>query len=177
MKMKHIVTLGIALIFSTACLVSKSRSDKKIIGHLAPSFKASALYPDGTVKDFNLSDHAGKNIILYFYPKDGSKCCTMQAKQFRDAIKTFESKNILIVGISSDTIKTHQKFQEEYSLPFLLVSDAQNNYAISKMYHANGWFGFAQRKTFLINTQGTVFKIFEKIDIENQISDILQCFK
>lgn len=177
MKMKYIATLGIAIIFSTACLISKSTSDKKLINHPAPLFKAPALYPDGTVKDFNISDHAGKNIILYFYPKDGSKCCTIQAKQFRDAIKTFESKNILIVGISSDSIKTHQKFQEEYSLPFPLVSDVQNNYAISKMYNAHGWFGFAQRKTLLINTQGVIFKIFDKIDIENQISDILKCFK
>ena len=150
-------------------------ASQKLVGKQAPSFKGQAVFPDGTVQDFDLENYEGQNIVLYFYPMDNTPGCTKQAKIFRDNIKKMNAQGIMIVGISYDSIKSHKAFQDKHSLPFPLVSDSKNKHAISKKYKASGLIT-SKRKTFLINKKGIIFKVFDKVDIQDQIEDILECF-
>jgi peroxiredoxin Q/BCP len=147
-----------------------------LINKPAPHFKAQAVFPDGSVKNFDLADYQGKKIVLYFYPMDNTAGCTCQAKNFRDNIEKLEAEGITLIGISCDSIKSHLKFQEKHALPYILVSDARSSQAIAKMYGVDTWF-MSKRKTFLIDEHGTLFKKFNKINIEEQINDIIQAFK
>ena len=153
----------------------KIQALQKLVSKPAPIFKGQALFPDGTISEFNLRDYIGKNIVLYFYPMDSSPNCSIQAKIFRDNIGKLQAKNILVVGVSPDSIKSHKKFQKKLALPYPLVSDATKSHLISKKYNAAG-FLFGKRKTFLINTKGIIFKEFDEVNINNQIDDILQAF-
>ncbi|MBP6869347.1 peroxiredoxin [Candidatus Babeliales bacterium] len=147
----------------------------KLLGKAVPIFKSQAVFPDGSVGLFDLQDYVGKNLIIYFYPMDSSPNCTIQAKKFRDEIGRLNKENIFVVGVSTDSIKSHLKFQKKLALPFPLVSDESHKHAISKMYKTKGWV-FDNRSTFLVNKKGIVFKVFDKVDIKNQIEDILECF-
>ncbi len=147
-----------------------------LIGQQAPDFISQALFPDGSVKEFKLSDYTGKKIVLYFYPADNTPGCSKQAQSFRDGIKQLEEQGIMVVGISCDSIQAHKRFQKKFDLPYILVSDSRLHRNIGKKYPGTISFGFYKRKTFLINEQGIVFKKFDKIKIENQIDDILTAF-
>jgi len=151
------------------------QAKSKLVGKTAPIFKGQAVFPDGSVGLFDLQDYIGKKIVIYFYPMDNSRYCTIQAKKFRDKINELKKQKISVIGISTDSIKSHLNFQKELALPFPLVSDASHKHPISKMYKTNGMF-FGNRKTFLVNENGVVFKEFDKVDIKNQIEDILESF-
>lgn len=142
---------------------------------VAPNFTAQAVFPDGTIKTVSLSDYMGKKIVLYFYPMDNTPGCTIQAKKFRDNIQKLHDAGITILGVSCDSINSHLNFQKKHALPFPLISDSRIKRSISKAYGAAG-FLYSQRKTFLINPEGIIFKTFEKVDIQNQIDDILNSF-
>ena len=97
-------------------------------GMKAPDF--SLLNDEG--QKFSIKDLKGKKVILYFYPKDDTSGCTKEACDFRDSIKVFEKKNAVIIGISKDSVKSHQKFKSKYKLPFTLLSD--ENLDVLKKY-------------------------------------------
>lgn len=145
-------------------------------GEQAPNFKATALLPDGTVQPIELKNYLGKNVVLYFYPMDNSPGCTKKAQLFRDEINNLKKHNIIVIGVSCDSIKSHKKFQAKYNLPYTLVSDSRIKRTLSKMYGAAG-FLYSQRKTFLIDEQGKVIKIFTTMKIEDQLQEILKEFK
>ena len=147
----------------------------KLVGKPAPIFSGQAVYPDGSAGELNLKDYIGKNLVIYFYPMDNSPGCTIQAKKFRDEIGKLEKQGITVIGISSDSIKSHKKFQKALALPYPLVSDVGRKVAISKLYKASG-FLIGKRITYLINEDGIIFKIFDKVDIKHQVNDILQAF-
>ena len=157
------------------CTLIEGKANK-ILKEQAPDFTAKALFPDGSVKDFQLSDYAGKKIVLYFYPADNTPGCSKQAQNFKDGIKQLEKENITLVGISCDSIEAHKRFAKKFDLPYILVSDSRLQRSIGKKYPGTVSFGFYKRKTFLIDQSGTVFKIFNKVNIENQIDDILTAF-
>lgn len=92
------------------------------VGELAPNFTLKAN--DG--KDVQLSDFRGKNVVLYFYPKDMTPGCTTQACDFRDSMSHFEAANTVILGVSPDPVTRHQKFIEKYDLPFILLADEEH---------------------------------------------------
>lgn len=142
----------------------------------APLFTSQAVFPDGSVQELNLADYIGKNLVLYFYPKDHTPGCTLQAKIFRDQMGALKEKDIFVIGISSDPIKSHIHFQKDFALPYPLVSDASSKGTICKAYNTQG-FIINQRKTFLINKQSVIFKIFDNVNIKTQITDILQAFE
>lgn len=150
------------------------QASQKLVGKIAPSFTGKAVFPDGSVQEFDMKNYPHQNMVLYFYPMDNTPGCTKQAKKFRDDIAVLQDNNIMVVGISYDSIASHLAFQKKYMLPYPLLSDS--NHRISKMYKTAGYFS-STRTTFLINQQGIIFKVFDKVDIKNQIHDILDAFK
>jgi peroxiredoxin Q/BCP len=132
----------------------------------APNFTLQA--DDG--KGVSLSDYRGKKVVLYFYPKDDTPGCTTEAKAFRDSIDEFTSEDIVILGVSKDSIQSHQKFKKKYELPFTLLSDPEGKvlklYDVWKKKNLYGrTFMGTERSTFLINEKGIVKKIHRKVKV------------
>jgi peroxiredoxin Q/BCP len=144
------------------------------IGDKAPDFQG--LNQDG--KEIKLADFAGKNLILYFYPKDSTPGCTAEACDLRDNHEMWLSKGYVVIGVSPDSQKSHQKFIEKYSLPFDLISDTETK--ILQDYEAWGeksmygkkYMGVL-RKTYVINENGIIENIFEKVDTKAHTKQIL----
>jgi peroxiredoxin Q/BCP len=143
--------------------------------------------PDFTAKDQNgktvsLSGFKGKNVILYFYPKDDTPGCTAEACSFRDNYQSMLSKGFEVMGVSTDDEKSHKKFESKYSLPFTLIADNDKSIVdaygvwVEKNMYGKKYMGTA-RTTFIINAAGTIDKIIDKVDTKNssqQVTDLLQ---
>lgn len=143
-------------------------------GDVAPAFEA-ATSGGGTAK---LADFKGKNVILYFYPKDDTPGCTKEACAFRDHFAAFKKKGAVVLGVSVDPVKAHDKFVEKYKLPFTLLADVDK-----KLVEAYGVWGqktFMGRKylgvhrvTFLIGPDGKIRKIWPKVKPEEHAAEVL----
>lgn len=144
------------------------------VGDKAPDFK---LKTDAG-KTVSLKDFKGKKVILYFYPKDMTSGCTLEACDFRDNIKTFTKKNSVILGVSADSIDSHKKFKEKYELPFVLLSDESkdmiNDYGVwkEKSMYGKKYMGI-ERTTFVIDEKGKIEKIFNKVSVNGHIEELL----
>jgi len=142
------------------------------IGDPAPDF----LLPDQNGDTFYLKEFIGKeNIILFFYPKDETPGCIAEACSFRDSINDFTGYKCKVIGISKDSIKSHEKFAEHYNLPFTLLSD--NNDVVRKLYGVEAaMLGLLPgRKTFLINRLGKITHIFDyKFKAKQHVIDALK---
>lgn len=130
----------------------------------------------------SLSDYKGKNVVLYFYPKDMTPGCTTEACDFRDAYEDFSSLNAVILGVSMDDANKHTKFIEKYGLPFSLLVDADHAVAekygvwvLKKMY-GREYMGI-ERSTFLINEEGIVVAEWRKVKVKNHIEAVLSQLK
>lgn len=116
-----------------------------------------------------LSEYKGQTVVLYFYPKDDTPGCTIQACSYRDSMAEFEKRGIKVFGISKDDVKSHQKFESKYQLNFEILADdghqALNAYGVWKEKNMYGKkvMGVA-RTTFIINKEGIITHIFEKVD-------------
>ncbi|MGC2237953.1 MAG: thioredoxin-dependent thiol peroxidase [Pyrinomonadaceae bacterium] len=142
--------------------------------------------PDFTVKDQNgnelkLSDFRGQKVALYFYPKDDTPGCTKEACSFRDNYSTLTEKGIKVLGVSPDSEKSHQKFISKYELPFTLLADT--DHAIADSYESYGEKKFMGktyngvfRKTFLIDEEGKIKKIFDKVNVDAHADEVLEAF-
>ena len=133
-------------------------------GERAPDFTLQG--DDG--REVSLSDYKGKKVILYFYPKDNTPGCTTEAKEFRDNVNEFERENTVILGVSKDSVKSHQQFKQKHALPFTLLSDPEGKvldlYGVWKKKSLFGrTFMGTERTTFLINEEGVVEKIYRKV--------------
>lgn len=130
-------------------------------------------------KEHKLSDYINKKVILYFYPKDNTPGCSREAQDFKESIKDFTDNNTIIIGISRDSIKSHDKFIEKYDLPFLLLSDEEetvcNLYGVlkEKTMFGKKCFGI-ERSTFLIDENGIIKKIYRKVKVAGHV-DELKC--
>lgn len=148
------------------------------IGDKAPDFKG--LNQDG--KEVKLSDFLGKNLILYFYPKDSTPGCTAEACDLRDNYQMWQSKSYEILGVSPDSQKSHQKFIEKYNLPFDLISDTEKEILIAynawgeKSMYGKKYMGVL-RKTYVINSKGIIENIFEKVKTKEHSNQILNEIK
>ncbi len=133
-------------------------------GEKAPDF---TLLSDDE-KDVSLGDYRGKKVVLYFYPKDGTAGCTQEAIEFRDLAQDFEKEGIIILGVSKDSVKSHQRFKQKHELPFTLLSDPEakvlNRYGVWKEKKLYGrTFMGTERTTFVIDENGTVEKKYRKV--------------
>lgn len=147
-------------------------------GGKAPDFKLKNQNGE-TVK---LSEQKGKKIALYFYPKDDTPGCTKQACSLRDGFSELEKAGITVYGVSMDTEAKHQKFIAKYDLPFDLLID--ENHAIADKYGAYGekkfmgrTFDGILRKTFLIDENGKIKKIFDKVKVSEHADEVLKAFE
>jgi thioredoxin-dependent peroxiredoxin len=156
-------------------------SDAKIQEQqLAPDFTLSAIGSDGIVKDgqVHLQDLRGKNVVLYFYPKDDTPGCTKEACNFRDANHILQQKGVVVLGISADDVESHQKFADKFSLPFPLLADTETTvsqlYGVWKERNMYGRkFMGVNRETFLIDKDGIVRKIWRKVQPEDHANEVL----
>ncbi|MCX5924148.1 MAG: peroxiredoxin [Candidatus Dependentiae bacterium] len=167
---------SLTLLACVAIVTSQIKAKNNVLGKPAPIFKAKAVHPDGSIRDFDLQDYIGSDFILYFYPFDNTPGCTKQAMCFRDSTDRLKEKGLQVIGVSCDAPNTHKRFQKKVGIPYPLVSDTHLGREISTKYGAVGFF-HSKRKTFLINKKGIVFKVFENVDIDNQIEDILSSFE
>jgi peroxiredoxin Q/BCP len=146
-------------------------------GDLAPDFNTR----DASGNPVRLSDFRGQKVVLYFYPKDDTPGCTKEACSFRDAHSTYQDEGIKVLGVSLDDEASHQAFASKYSLPFTLLSDT--DHSVSEAYGVYGeqtwgdkkYMGLA-RKTFLIDEEGRIKKIFDKVNVEQHSSEVLKAF-
>lgn len=144
-------------------------------GMLAPEFSLEANNGE-TVK---LSDFRGKNVILYFYPKDMTPGCTTEACDFRDHYENFQSQNTVILGISPDPASRHVKFVEKYDLPFLLLADPEHQaaeaYDVWKLKKNFGkeYMGI-ERSTFVIDKEGKIAKEWRKVKVKGHVEEALE---
>ncbi len=146
--------------------------------------KANAPAPDITLPDENgvlrsLSEYRGKEVILYFYPKDDTPGCTTEACNFRDDYSAYEKAGVVILGVSADNPASHAKFKQKYHLPFTLLSDENHEvsqkfgvWALKKMM-GREYYGIL-RTTFLISADGIIKKVFENVKPAEHSREILE---
>lgn len=145
------------------------------IGTKAPEFKLE----DKDGNKISMSDFKGKKVVVYFYPKDNTPGCTRQACAFRNAYDGFKKDDVQVIGISKDSIKSHQKFAEKHELPFILLSDpdlvaikAFDVWKEKKMYGKTA-LGVV-RATYVIDENGIIEKVFEKAKPDTNAQEILE---
>ena len=143
-------------------------SDKLRVGQEAPNAEAETY---GGEK-INLNDFIGKKVVaLYFYPKDNTPTCTREACSIRDGSKDFEKLGIQALGVSTDSVKSHENFKKKHDLNFPLLSDKSKD--IIKAYGVKSAFGSARRETFLIDKSGKIRYIWEKVNAANHAHEVL----
>jgi len=143
-------------------------------GQAAPDF----ALPASNGETLKLSDLRGKNVVLYFYPKDNTPGCTTQACGFRDLHNEFEGADTVILGVSPDPLKSHEKFINKFELPFLLLADEEHavceQYGVWKeknMYGKKYW--GVERTTFLIDRDGNIAKVYPKVKVNGHMEQVL----
>lgn len=145
-----------------------------VVGEKAPNF----ILETDEGKQVTLEDYRGKKVVLYFYPKDGTPGCTTEALEFKEISNEFAKEGAVILGISKDSVKSHQKFKEKYQLPFTLLSDPEatvmNVYGVwkEKSLYGKKFMG-TERTTFLIDEKGIVRKIYAKVKPEGHAQTCL----
>ena len=144
------------------------------IGMKAPEF----ALPDKDGRSVSLSDFLGRKVVLYFYPRDNTPGCTRQACAFAGAYQGFKDKDVVVIGISKDSVASHQKFAQMYDLPFILLSDPElkaiQGYGVwqEKKNYGKVSMGVV-RTTFLINEEGKIERIMPKVKPDTNAAEIL----
>jgi peroxiredoxin Q/BCP len=158
--------------------LAEASSNSLQAGDKAPDFTL-ATQGNGSA---SLSGLKGKNVVLYFYPKDDTPGCTIEAKDFRDLMGEFEKNNTVIIGLSKDSVKSHDKFKEKFCLPFTLASDENGATCeaygvwVQKSMYGKKYMGI-ERATFLIDKQGTIAHIWPKVKVEGHAKEVLETAK
>jgi thioredoxin-dependent peroxiredoxin len=148
------------------------------VGKKAPPFTLL----DSSNKKVSLSDFAGRKVILYFYPKDMTSGCTQEACDFRDSFPNFKKVKTEVIGISIDSTASHKKFSDKYDLPFTLLCDEKKEvvqkYGVwkEKSMYGKKYMGI-ERTTFIIDEDGKIRNIFQKVKVAGHVEEILQALK
>jgi len=133
-------------------------------------------------KTFKLSDYLGKNLVIYFYPKDSTPGCTTQGIQFRDTYADFQANNTEIFGVSRDSLKSHENFKAKFTFPFELLADTEELacalFGVMKMKNMYGkQVRGIERSTFIIDTNGTLIKEWRGVKVEGHATEVLTFIK
>jgi thioredoxin-dependent peroxiredoxin len=145
------------------------------VGKAAPNF----VLQGSNGENIALTDFKGKNVVLYFYPKDMTPGCTTEACEFRDFHSAYEDANTVIIGVSPDPLEKHKKFIEKHGLPFLLLVDDQqeaaNAYDVWKLKKNFGkeYMGI-ERSTFLIDAEGNLVHEWRKARVKDHVAEVLR---
>ena len=143
-------------------------------GKKAPAF---SMPTDGGGST-SLKDLKGQMVVLYFYPKDSTPGCTIEACDFRDLMADFSKIDATIIGVSKDSVKRHDNFKSKYELPFALASDAKSDVCerygvwVEKSMYGRKYMGI-ERATFLIDAKGTVRKVWRKVKVKGHANEVL----
>ncbi|MBI4872072.1 MAG: thioredoxin-dependent thiol peroxidase [Candidatus Riflebacteria bacterium] len=147
------------------------------VGDKAPGFHAKT----DAGEDVELSDFRGRTVVLYFYPKDDTPGCTKEACDFRDSYEVLLRKGAALFGVSADSVESHAKFKQKFTLPFPLVADEDhsicNAYGVwqeKKMYGKSHW--GVVRTTFIIDGKGLIAHRFDKVKVEGHVDEVLAKF-
>ena len=144
------------------------------VGDQAPDFTA---HTDGG-ETVSLSSLKGKKVVLYFYPKDNTPGCTAEACDFRDNSAAFAGKNTVVLGVSTDSVRSHENFKSKYKLPFTLVADPDREivqkYGVwrEKKNYGKAYMGVV-RSTFIVDEQGTIAKIYDPVKVKGHAEAVL----
>jgi len=146
-----------------------------LTGQIAPDI----TLPASNGQTIQLSDFRGKNVVLYFYPKDMTPGCTTEACDFRDRHEDFSKLNTVILGVSPDPISRHEKFIEKHGLPFILLSDEEQELAKAfdvwklKKNFGKEYMGI-ERSTFIIDSEGKIVKEWRKVKVKDHTNEVYQ---
>jgi peroxiredoxin Q/BCP len=148
---------------------------KLSIGKKVPDFTLPATGD----QDLSLSDFKGKNVVVYFYPKDSTPGCTLEGKDFRDQINKFRRRKTAIFGISRDSIKSHENFKAKQGFPFELLSDADEK--VCKLFDVireKNMYGRKvmgiERSTFLLDAKGVLRREWRKVKVKGHVDEVLE---
>ncbi len=147
------------------------------VGDKAPNFSLPSSSGPITLKSL-----AGKQVVLYFYPKDDTPGCTKEACGFRDEITGIQKANTVVLGVSTDDLASHQRFSKKYSLPFTLLSD--ENAEVSKAYgvykeksmYGKTYWGI-ERSTFVIDETGRLKAVFRKVKVDGHVQEVMDALE
>src|SRR5436309_5341821 len=151
---------------------------------LAPDFTLPARGSDTVVKNGQVQLSALRNhvVVLYFYPKDDTPGCTAEACSFRDANREMQKRGVVVLGVSADSIESHQKFADKYGLPYPLLADTDTT--VSQLYgvwkeknYAGKTYMGINRETFLIDKDGIVSKVWPKVKPDGHANEVLQAIE
>ena len=133
-------------------------------------------------QDLSLSDFKGKNVVVYFYPKDSTSGCTLEGQDFRDRINMFRRRKTVILGISRDSIKSHENFKAKQDFPFELLSDADEK--VCKLFDVireKNMYGRkvmgVERSTFLLDAKGVLQREWRKVKVKGHVDEVLEAIK
>ena len=167
---KHIFVLAFLIICALAASSTGAFSDAPAVGDPAPDFKLTSN--EGKLSA--LGDFKGQWLVLYFYPKDFTSGCTLEAHNFQQALEKYQKLNAVIVGVSVDTADSHKSFCEKEGLNFKLLSDTEGK--VSEQYGSvmeyNGM-KLSARNTFIINPEGKIAKVFMKVNPKVHSDEVL----
>ncbi len=154
-------------------------AEKKVtVGKKVPAFKLPAT----SETTMQLTKWKGKNLVIYFYPKDSTSGCTKEGEAFRDLYKKFKKENTEIFGVSRDSLKSHEKFKEKYDFPFELISDEDEElcklFDVIKMKNMYGKkVRGIERSTFVIDDKGKLVKEWRKVRVNGHVDEVYQFVK
>lgn len=153
--------------------MAKTRLDTKV-----PAFKAASTAGG----EFALADAKGKTLVLYFYPKDATSGCTVEAREFRDLADRFKRAGAIVLGVSRDSLKSHEKFREKESLPFHLLCDPEERLCglfdviREKSLYGRKYMGI-ERSTFLIDGSGVLRREWRKVKVAGHAQEVLEAVR
>ena len=151
---------------------------ENLIGKKCPKFKAECT----SNKTLSNNDFVGKNLVIYFYPKDSTPGCTTEGQEFRDKYKIFKKHNTDIIGVSRDSIKSHENFKLKQSFPFELLSDSDEKVCKAfdvmklKSMYGREYIG-VDRSTFMINDKGIVVREWRSVKVKGHVAEVLEAVK
>ena len=169
----HAVTAQASNRIGNMTTISKAIPGKKV-----PAFSLPATGG----KEIKLSDLKGNKVVLYFYPKDSTPGCTLEGQGFRDRSREFREQNTIIIGVSRDSLESHENFRDRQCLPFDLISDADEKLCVifdvirEKNMYGKKVSGI-ERSTFLIDAEGILRKEWRKVRVEGHVAEVLQAVR
>ncbi len=170
MLMKRWILTGTMALGLLLAPIARAAAELKA-GDAAPAFSAKG--DDG--KSYSLDALKGKYVVLYFYPKDDTPGCTMEAQQFRDDSAKYTARGAVVLGVSLDSAESHQAFRAKYGLNFPLLVDGK---ALAGLYGVPTHMGFATaRQTFVIGKDGKLLKVFRDVDVDGHSAEVLALLK